>query len=595
MSAAGPRDYCKLLRRAIFLAEKIQSTLDNPHSTLNGIILCNDEVVVTPSGHICIKRLLLAKLAENGGLDPFETARDLPLSLDQLVTLRANHHPRASSGIPPRPQATSLPGMLGLIQKEYDALVLELFDTRKALEETRRELSQALYQNDAAIRVVARVAQERDAARQQLEQWNASASASASATANATANAAASDEPEATVAAPPSTGGGAAAASEEQPSAKRRRILEPTATILENDLPEDDLRAMNDVWTQLNKVRKPTLKAAAASAPSPQNLADCAFLETKAWHKSTNRGILAIASGENNLTVTAGKDKQLVVYNEVDKVVQHTFAFGSVPTCVDIGKTVVVAGNAKGIIALFALDGDGTKAEIDAGAEVVDVRVHPTDQHICAATADGRLIVAYWLAEEQRLQQIATFRTKDDADNNNNNNNEGYTAACLHPDGLIYVAGTKTGKIHVWDFKNKKLAATLQDGDESDGITAIAFSNNGYHIAAGHDSATVRFWDLRKLKVAASIKCEEGEHSVSLKSIRSVAFDKAGKYAAMGGEGGVKITTVKEWGVTGSFQTKHPISGIVWSSSNSTSLLEVSCDGERAVQLYGVPPSDAKM
>lgn len=132
-----------------------------------------------------------------------------------------------------------------------------------------------------------------------------------------------------------------------------------------------------------------------------------------------------------------------------------------------------------------------------------------------------------------------------------------------------------------------------QDGEEPDGITSIAFSNNGYHIAAGHDSATVRFWDLRKQKLAASIKCDEGD--LSVKSIQSVSFDKAGKYAAMGGKGGVKITTVKEWGVTGSFETKHPVSGIVWSRSNSSSLLEVSCDGERAIQLYGVPASEVKM
>ena len=416
----------------------------------------NNEVVVTPSGRICIKRLLLTKLAENGGLDPFETSKNLPLSEDQLVTLQVttaattNGSTESCSPVQPRPQATSLPSMLGLIQKEYDALVLELFDTRKALEETRRELSQALYQNDAAIRVVARVAQERDAAKQQLEQWSASVGADANV-------APTTKEDEATVAAPPP------ASSQEQPSAKRRRVLEPAAKILENDLPEDDLQAMNEVWTQLNKVRKPTLKAAAADAPSPQSLGDSVFLEKKAWHKSTNRGITCIASGgndgdsNNNLTVTAGKDKLLVVYNEVDQVVQHTLAFGSVATCVDIGKALVVAGNAKGNIAVFALesDGDGGKGEIDVGAKVVDVRVHPTDQHICAATADGRLVVAYWMAEEQRLQQIATFQTTED-------NNEGYTAACLHPDGLIYVAGTKTGKLHVWDFKNKMLAATLQ-------------------------------------------------------------------------------------------------------------------------------------
>ena len=384
----------------------------------------DDEVVVTPSGHICIKRLLLTKLVETGGMDPFETK--LPLSEDKLVALKIN---KSSSNSVPRPQASSLPNMLGLIQKEYDALILELFDTRKALEETRRELSQALYQNDAAIRVVARISQERDTVKQQLEQWNASAASS---------NAAAASTSEATT------------TEEEAPSAKRRKLSD--IQILENDLPEEDVAQMSEVWAQLNKVRKPTLKAAAAEAPSPETLGNTSFLEVKAWHKSTNRGISCMDSSDV-LTVTAGKDKQLVVYNEDDKVVQHTFPLGAVASCVSIGKGLVVAGTAKGKISCFAIgESDSKGSTIDVGSGVVDICVHPTGQHVCAATKDGKVVVA--IVQEQELQQIATFSDPD--------SKEIYTSAALHPDGLIYVAGTKTGKLHVWDFKNKTLATTLE-------------------------------------------------------------------------------------------------------------------------------------
>ena len=124
-----------------------------------------------------------------------------------------------------------------------------------------------------------------------------------------------------------------------------------------------------------------------------------------------------------------------------------------------------------------------------------------------------------------------------------------------------------------------------QEGEEGDATTAVAISNNGYHIAAGYDSTAVRFWDLRKQKVVATIDKQ-------LESIRTVAFDRAGKYAAFGGKGGVKITTIKEWGTTATLETKQPVSGIVWSSSNKSSVLEVSCDGKRAVQLVGVPSSE---
>ena len=117
-----------------------------------------------------------------------------------------------------------------------------------------------------------------------------------------------------------------------------------------------------------------------------------------------------------------------------------------------------------------------------------------------------------------------------------------------------------------------------QEGDDADALTAISFSSNGYHIGAAHGAATVYFWDLRKQKTVGTLK-DQGLDSVSV-----VAFDKSGKYAAMGGKGGVKITTIKEWGTTASLDFKHPVNGVVWSKST----LEVSSDKERAVHFFGV-------
>ena len=108
-------------------------------------------------------------------------------------------------------------------------------------------------------------------------------------------------------------------------------------------------------------------------------------------------------------------------------------------------------------------------------------------------------------------------------------------------------------------------------------MSAIAISNNGYQIAAAHDSGTLRFWDLRKQKTVATLKD-------LLQSLQTVAYDESGKYLAIGGSGGLRITTVKEWGTTASIDTKHPISGIAWSEST----MEVCSDKERAVSFYGV-------
>jgi pre-mRNA-processing factor 19 len=75
--------------------------------------------------------------------------------------------PLDPSSAPPRPpNFTSVPAILNALQNEWDALVLETFALRQQYNATRQELSHALYQQDAATRVVARLLKERDSARE---------------------------------------------------------------------------------------------------------------------------------------------------------------------------------------------------------------------------------------------------------------------------------------------------------------------------------------------------------------------------------------------------------------------------------------------
>ena len=67
--------------------------------------------------------------------------------------------------------------MLSVFQEEWDALALEAYTLRETLVRTRQELSTALYQHDAAVRVIARLTKERDEAREALSKINIGATA----------------------------------------------------------------------------------------------------------------------------------------------------------------------------------------------------------------------------------------------------------------------------------------------------------------------------------------------------------------------------------------------------------------------------------
>ncbi|CCG82061.1 putative Cell cycle control protein [Taphrina deformans PYCC 5710] len=111
------------------------------------------------SGSVFEKRLLDTYIAEHGK-DPVNGEE---LSTDDIVEIKT------SRVIKPRPPtATSIPSLLSIFQNEWDALALETYQVKQQLHQTRQELSTALYQHDAACRVIARITQERDEARSAL-------------------------------------------------------------------------------------------------------------------------------------------------------------------------------------------------------------------------------------------------------------------------------------------------------------------------------------------------------------------------------------------------------------------------------------------
>ncbi|ORY86235.1 Prp19/Pso4-like-domain-containing protein [Protomyces lactucae-debilis] len=119
-----------------------------------------EPVISKVSGSIFERRLLEAYVTEHG-TDP-TTGEEMQIEQDILPV-------RVPSIAAPRPpSASSIPALLSLFQTEWDSLALETYGLKQSLHQTRQELSTALYQHDAACRVIARLTKERDEARHAL-------------------------------------------------------------------------------------------------------------------------------------------------------------------------------------------------------------------------------------------------------------------------------------------------------------------------------------------------------------------------------------------------------------------------------------------
>ena len=472
---------------------------------------------------------------------------DQQLEKDDLISLA----PTTTTTLKPRPTpATSIPGLLSLLQNEWDATVLETHQLRKALHTARQELAHALYQHDAATRVIARLLRERDGYRGQLEslQLNQQQNGGGGASKRAISPSAAAGE----------EGGEATHAG------KKARPA----------LGSDVVDVLNATSAELSKLRRK--RVISPTVASPDDIREYKLTASYPLHATRKGGILSLATfptheNGNGFIASAGADTTVAIFDQSSEQTVATLK-GHSKKVLDVAfldsPYALVSSSADTTARVWRRSGEGEGGSDDdaaiacvsvlddASSEVVAVLVHPTKKYMITAAAEG----SWFFYDISRGECVAKV-TQDARETTANAG--GYTSAALHPDGLILATGGTDAVVNVWESRAQKSVAKFE-GHEVDsngtGITSLSFSENGYYMASAASDG-VKLWDLRKLKNFTTLEGVGGGKGTPTQ----VAFDDSGLYLGVGqcAGAGVKVYGVKqEWSVLKEFTSGFPKKGV---------------------------------
>ncbi|KZS96162.1 WD40 repeat-like protein [Sistotremastrum niveocremeum HHB9708] len=496
-----------------------------------------EPVVSTKSGHVYERRLIVKYITENG-TDPLTGEK---LEESDLVAVKAD--PKATAPRPPT--LTSVPALLHALQNEWDAVVLELFAMKQRHHADRQELSHALYQQDAATRVVARLVKERDVAREAL--------ANVQATLGVTPSAAPSNDVEMADGAEETSG-----------------------------LPADVTEEIDATHKTLSASRKK--RKAPADYTTPAQVSSFTEKTTiQSLHSSSPSGItsMTLSRSQPSLLLTGGNDKIVQLYdNSTSKVVAslkgHTKRINHVALRESAtgAPTLILSASQDKTARIWSHDAASGEYAPQSTfkthkGDVTGLVVHPTSTLFALASADR----TYSLHSLSTFQTVFQSSVSDDP----------YTSLGIHPDGTLLALGTPNAALQIFDVRTASLAASLAPAEAAPySIPSASFSENGYHLLAPSSESALSVWDLRSLKSAVTIDLGEGFKVNKVKyDVGSAAFLTAV------GSGGVRIYQHKNWKELASFQPSNNIefTDLDWNATGS----ELWVAGGREVKIWGLP------
>ncbi|GAA6105509.1 pre-mRNA-processing factor 19 [Tachysurus ichikawai] len=334
---------------------------------------------VSPVSNQVFERRLIEKYIAENGADPINGQ---PLSEEQLVDIKVAHPIR-----PKAPSATSIPAILKSLQDEWDAVMLHSFTLRQQLQTTRQELSHALYQHDAACRVIARLTKEVTAAREAL----------------------ATLKPQAGLVAPQ-------VAPASQPAAVGAGG-EPMEVSEQVGMTPEIIQKLQDKATVLTTERKKRGKTVPEELVRAEDLSKYRQVSSHVGlHSASIPGILALdlCPTDTNKVLTGGADKNVVVFDRREEQIVatlkgHTKKVSSV--IYHPSQSLVFSASPDSTIRVWSLAAGNCVQVVRAHeAGVTGLSLHATGDYLLSSSEDQ-----YWAFSDIQTGRVLTKVTDETA------------------------------------------------------------------------------------------------------------------------------------------------------------------------------------
>ncbi|QRG37031.1 hypothetical protein FDK38_001401 [Candidozyma auris] len=422
------------------------------------------EPVVSPRSGCIFEKRLIASYISTTGKDPIT---EDALAVEELVEVK-NKEPVI---VPPKPPAfNSIPTMLAAFQNEWDALALESFTLRKQLHDTKQQLSAALYQYDAAVRVAARALKERDEARNALVELSKSfgqgsmdVDTEVKEVENGKSDSVAGENGE-----------------QKKENSNESGKLPPSVA--------QEIESAQQHLFKLHKSQKLTV-------PFSEKVSFKSEIEP---HKMKNPKNSIALSSTGEIAIF---DEAKVLQLPSKSTVKTSNATG-VAYSVD-GEKIVVAQKTK--IQFYSVDGKNDGSFRHSHKYISNVIAHPTAHIIICVTEDRWIIID----GEKEVFDSGDVGFK-------------IAASALHVDGRLLALASDEGEVVIVDTISNDKVASIRTKYTS--FVKLQFALNGYWLLAGtynEDKGATQVFDLRKNSLLHEIE-HEGKALFSLDKASSV-------------------------------------------------------------------------